>query len=254
MTDKLIEAENDVVEVETEEFDFKKVNAKYIEGLSDAERFEVLQKELDATSKMDIDGNKYTKVAVRVNLFRKYFSLDYSLSTDRLSSGDTEAVFKTTIRNLSNDKIVATGHSRKANHQDGNIPGFEFAETASIGRALSSFGIIGGEFASLEEVGFQAKDVANKATISVIIDLAKESGEKIENIEASLKHRNISFILKDEALDVMTKLNIMVKAKLGQKELTSKKTSGKVTSKNTKAKDGDEVDVTNQEQDKITLL
>lgn len=230
MSDEIMDLEK-VEDVEIAEIiDFSKIKASDIEGMSDFERFELLVQELEVSPKIDIDGRKYTQVAVRLNLFRKYFGFDYSITTDRVNSDDSYVVFKTAIRNLLSDRVVATGHSEKKRFTENLKSGFEFAETASIGRALSSFGIIGGEFASLEEVGVESHDIAGKVVVGVIMDLAELSGDSIEDIEISLKHKRIGLILKGEALDLITKLSIKIKSKPQEdkKEATKAKVEKKV--------------------------
>ena len=231
---------------------FKSPTMDMIESFSDFEKFESLNKELDVSPKIDIDGNKYTKVSVRLNLFRKYFGLEYSLSTERIMSDDSHIIFKTSIVNVKSGRTVASGHSEKKRFSDNFSAGLEFAETASIGRALSSFGIIGGEFSSLDELGVQSQELAGKAAITVLSDLIEKVGEKIELIEINLKHKRLGLMLKSEALELITKYYIMAGAKKDKVLKPESNNSDVVKAKRgRKPKVSGDVD---EKSEKITLL
>lgn len=184
-----------------------------IECLSDYEKFEFIKEELKTADKVEIDGNEYVRVATRLNLFRKYFGLEYAIITERASSSDNNVIFRANIVNVKRNMIVASGHSEKRLVVGGILAVLEFAETASIGRALSSFGIVGGEFASAEEVIGNDRSVAGKAVVSMIEDLIKENGLNRASIEFHLKHKDLKLILKDEAMNLITKIHTEKKVK-----------------------------------------
>ena len=90
------------------------------------------QKELIGSKGQDIHGKDYKTVAIRVYVFRKYFS-NYSLITRILEKTDDQVSMIAEIYTPAN-RLIATGHA------------------SAIGRALASFGLAGDEMASANEI------------------------------------------------------------------------------------------------------
>lgn len=101
---------------------------------------------------------RYTMVQDRVEVFRRIWEHDYSIETGISKEPPyivgEHILFKCTIRDLRSRAIVATGHAvEMIGSSKVNLTSFvENGETSAIGRALASFGLHGGEYASLEEM------------------------------------------------------------------------------------------------------
>ena len=95
--------------------------------------------------KVNLKGKVYTQVSTRVEIFRKHFGVDrWRVITD-YEMGNNGAIFKATI--YIDDTPISTGHSF-IDSVKAKDKGLEKQETVAIGRALASFGLMGGEFAS----------------------------------------------------------------------------------------------------------
>lgn len=94
-------------------------------------------------------GKRYTQVVTRVEVFRKHLGFHYGIETGIFEfAGGFMA--KAVIRDLTNDKIIGTGHSYAGSiAKEKSVEKFE---TTAIGRALASCGLSGGEYATQEEL------------------------------------------------------------------------------------------------------
>ena len=104
-------------------------------------------------------GKKYTTVAVRVEIFRKYFP-DYSIVTSTKVDDGKRVVTYCEIFGPNNERPIATGTAeeiRGSSHVN-KTSAMEAGETSSIGRALATLGLHGGEFAS----EFEMSNIENK--------------------------------------------------------------------------------------------
>ena len=111
---------------------------------------------------LDMGGKKYSMVKDRVEVFRSQFGAEFGIDTDidycvggRSSfEGGSVVVGKAKIRHTATGNIVGSGHAMAFFGSDpvntGSI--VEAVETAAIGRALASFGLHGGEYASGQEM------------------------------------------------------------------------------------------------------
>ena len=98
-------------------------------------------------------GKKYTTVAMRVEVFRKYFS-DYSVNTRVTVDDGKRVVVVAEIYPPKAERPVATGIAEEIRGA-GNVnrtSAVENGETSAIGRALANLGLHGGEFASDFEI------------------------------------------------------------------------------------------------------
>lgn len=109
-------------------------------------------KELKSMPTVNIKGKAYTQVSTRINAFRQYFPLA-TIETLLIQNDDYRVVIQSKIKVDGN--VVATGYAEEV-RGDGNFinstNAVENCETSSIGRALSAFGLAGGEYASSFEV------------------------------------------------------------------------------------------------------
>ncbi len=114
-----------------------------------------LDKAIDALKKapkVDIKGKQYTQVATRVEVFRRHFGLEYSLTTDIIEIVDNFVRVRAVISY--DGTVIATGMAEE-NRSQGAVnrtSALENCETSAIGRCLAAFGLHGGEFATAEEV------------------------------------------------------------------------------------------------------
>lgn len=109
---------------------------------------------LDKAPRLNIKGKQYSQVATRVEVFRRHFGLDYSLTTEVLESGDPAIIrIRATIA-TTEGVVIATGLAEEDRRQGmvNKTSALENAETSAIGRALAAFGLHGGEYASAGEV------------------------------------------------------------------------------------------------------
>ena len=108
--------------------------------------------ELKSMPTVDIKGKRYTQVSTRINIFRKYFPLA-TLETNIIHNDDIRVIIQSKIK--IDNTVISTGYAEEV-RGDGNYinstSAVENCETSSIGRALSSFGLAGGEYASSFEV------------------------------------------------------------------------------------------------------
>jgi hypothetical protein len=92
-----------------------------------------------------------------MEVFRHYFGLDYGIETSIVKDDGEKVVVKALI--TLNDKVVGSGLAEEvrgrvfANSPHVNeTSAIENCETSAIGRALSSLGLHGGEYASINEI------------------------------------------------------------------------------------------------------
>ena len=106
---------------------------------------------LQNTPKMEIKGKPYTAIASRIEVFRRFYP-EAAISTEILINDEQVVVVKSTITH--EGKILGTGHAEEVKGAGlvNSTSALENCETSSIGRALATIALHGGEFASFEEV------------------------------------------------------------------------------------------------------
>ena len=113
-------------------------------------------------------GKKYTQVVHRMEAFRTVFGLSMGVDTEILVDDGQRVVVRAIITN-ENGITVGAGLAEEIRGQ-GNVnktSALENAETSAIGRALSSIGLAGGEYASaneMEAVGRKEDNLKNSKT------------------------------------------------------------------------------------------
>ena len=99
-------------------------------------------------------GNKlYTMVVHRTEAFRRALGTDFGISTEILVDDGKRVVLKAIITDK-DGRTIGAGHAEEIRGQGmvNSTSALENAETSAIGRALSSLGISGGEYASANEL------------------------------------------------------------------------------------------------------
>jgi deoxycytidylate deaminase len=161
--------------------------------------------ELQSIEKVNIKGKEYATVASRVGIFRKYFP-SHSIVTDIVVDDEQRVVIKASIFD-ENNRLISTGYAEEIRGQGliNTTSAIENAETSAIGRALAAFGLIGGEYASSNEVenaiakqnNFQNSNTSKPASTD-IKSIIQQENEK-------LKEANLSVLLKDDMLIIQGK-------------------------------------------------
>ena len=127
-------------------------------------------------------GNKkYTTVAVRVEVFRKYFP-DYSINTRVTVDDGKRVIVVAEVFAPGSDRPISTGIAEeiRGSSNVNKTSAVENGETSAIGRALANLGLHGGEFASdFENEVAGLKD----ATIDLneAVERAREEEERKED-------------------------------------------------------------------------
>lgn len=110
-------------------------------------------------------GKMYTQVVHRMEAFRRHFGTDYGVDTQVLVDDGQRVVIKATIINSSGIQ-VGSGMAEEIRGQGhvNQTSALENAETSAVGRALSSLGISGGEYASANEMDGVGRKTEAKAS------------------------------------------------------------------------------------------
>jgi len=102
-------------------------------------------------------GKNYLQVSKRMEIFREIFGMDYGIDTSIVKDDGEKVVVKALI--TLNEKVIGSGLAEEvrgrvfANSPHVNeTSAVENCETSAIGRALSSLGLHGGEYASINEI------------------------------------------------------------------------------------------------------
>ena len=98
-------------------------------------------------------GKRYTQVVHRVEAFRRHVGFTYGIETDLIINDGTTVVVKATIKNP--EGIIIGSDYAEENRGEGYVnktSAIENCCTSAIGRALSSIGLSGGEYASANEM------------------------------------------------------------------------------------------------------
>tara|TARA_A100001201_G_C4078563_1_gene198158 strand:- start:221 stop:925 length:705 start_codon:yes stop_codon:yes gene_type:complete len=109
---------------------------------------------ITATAGVKVKGNKkYLMVKDRVEIFRRHYGLNLGIDTTVLHIDENVVRVQAKIIDA-NNKVIGSGLAeevRSSSHIT-KTSALEVCESSSIGRALSSIGLHGGEYASAEEM------------------------------------------------------------------------------------------------------
>ena len=147
-----------------------------------------------------VRGNKkYTTVAVRVEVFRKYFP-DFSINTKVKVDDGKRVIVVAEIYPPGAERPIATGIAEeiRGSTNVNRTSAVENCATSSVGRALAVLGLHGGEFASDFEIEVAALKGA-KMDMNEAVQAAKEA-EQEEEIMQDLQKASDSF--PDEEADI----------------------------------------------------
>jgi len=98
-------------------------------------------------------GKLYTQVVHRMEAFRRIHGTDFGINTELIMNDGKRVIIKATITDKDN-RIIGSGYAEEIRGQGmvNTTSALENAETSAIGRALSSLGLAGGEYASANEM------------------------------------------------------------------------------------------------------
>lgn len=130
-----------------------------IEGLREA--MAAMANLKDSSKQLVRGGKYYATVATRVEIFRQH--CNGSIETVLELDDSVKIQMRAIIRN-SDGTVVASGYAEEVRSDRGvnSTSALENGETSAIGRALANLGLLGGEYASADELQ-NALDQQNKA-------------------------------------------------------------------------------------------
>ena len=136
-------------------------------------------------------GNKkYTTVAVRVEVFRKYFP-DYSINTRVTVDDGKRVIVVAEVFAPGSDRPISTGIAEeiRGSSNVNRTSAVENGETSAIGRALANLGLHGGEFASDFEIEIAGLKDATM-DLNEAVDKAREEEEDAAMEELRQENEN----------------------------------------------------------------
>jgi hypothetical protein len=152
-------------------------------------------------------GNKkYTTVAVRVEVFRKYFP-DYSINTRVTVDDGKRVIVVAEVFAPGSDRPISTGIAEeiRGSSNVNKTSAVENGETSAIGRALANLGLHGGEFASDFEIEVAALKDATM-DMNEAIEQAREKAEDAAMEELRQENENFPDDLDAERKDKNKKM------------------------------------------------
>ena len=136
-------------------------------------------------------GNKkYTTVAVRVEVFRKYFP-DYAVNTRVTVDDGKRVIVVAEVFAPGSDRPISTGIAEeiRGSSNVNRTSAVENGETSAIGRALANLGLHGGEFASDFEIEVAGLKDATM-DLNEAVDRAREEEEDAAMEELRQEYEN----------------------------------------------------------------
>lgn len=141
---------------------------------------------MTASAGVKVKGNKkYLMVKDRVEIFRRHYGLNLGIDTTVLHIDENVVRVQAKIIDA-NNKVIGSGLAEevRSSSQITKTSAVEVCESSAIGRALSSIGLHGGEYASAEEMmsAVQQQD-KEKNTLQDDFDKIQETFPKSKIIE-----------------------------------------------------------------------
>jgi len=150
---------------------------------------------------------KYTTVAVRVEVFRKYFP-DYSINTRVTVDDGKRVIVVAEVYAPGTDRPISTGIAEeiRGSSNVNRTSAIENGETSAIGRALANLGLAGGEYASdfeIEVAGLKdatmdmneaVEKARGKAEDAAMEELRQENESFPDDVDAERKDKNKKMI------------------------------------------------------------
>jgi len=139
---------------------------------------------MTATAGVKVKGNKkYLMVKDRVEVFRKFYGLNLGIDTTVLHIDDSVVRVQAKIIDA-NNKVIGSGLAEevRASSNITRTSAVEVCESSAIGRALSSIGLHGGEYASAEEMLNAVKKQEKKAIVEETIKETKRDEHPLDDV------------------------------------------------------------------------
>jgi len=196
--------------------------------------FEQLQEVNKALVTTDIKGKDYVQVNERIKAFRALYP-EGCIITEMLSNEGGVCVFKASVYEsiydindyseevISPHRPLATGHAyeKESSSFINKTSYIENCETSAVGRALGFLGIgIDTSIASAEEVGNaieqQAQVYMNKDEVEKMMKFIVDKGRTVRDVCQEYGVGKLTDFTKEEAKEVMRKINQEVTVKIEQ--------------------------------------
>lgn len=143
---------------------------------------------------VNIDGKNYLLVKDRIEIFRKFFALEYGIDTELVHM--TSATVVVCAKITKGGEVLSSGHGYVQIGSDAfnAAAPVEIAETSAIGRALAGLGLSGGEFASADEISKTKANKPEPAAVQIDPDVytpkvgyEEELSETLDKIDTQLQ-------------------------------------------------------------------
>lgn len=146
----------------------------------------------------------YEIVASRVARFRHdYDPAKFALTSEIISITDTTVVIKAEVGVWENGifQVLATGHASENVTSSGvnSTSALENCETGAIGRALASFGYIGSEFASADEIASAIAAEGKQQSAPAPQQERKEYVPSGKPLQGEITEAQLSLIYKEQS-------------------------------------------------------
>lgn len=145
---------------------------------------------MTATAGVKVKGNKkYLMVKDRVEIFRRHYGLNLGIDTTVLHIDENVVRVQAKIIDA-NNKVIGSGLAEevRASSHITKTSAVEVCESSAIGRALSSIGLHGGEYASAEEMisAVQQQKEFNNPQEYIKAELAENDKKMEETLQDDL--------------------------------------------------------------------
>tara|TARA_R100001015_G_C4614682_1_gene170575 strand:+ start:541 stop:1275 length:735 start_codon:yes stop_codon:yes gene_type:complete len=148
---------------------------------------------------VELKGKWYLQVVDRVNLFRYHYGMAYAIDTEILADDGKRVLMVAYVKD-NDGRVVGKGHAEEIRNAGpvNRTSAIENCETSAIGRALSSIGLAGNEYASAFEMGnidSKEKAVTSQEKAKASQDLAnhkKHAAEKAKPDHSGMAKQKVA--------------------------------------------------------------